>query len=52
MTQYWGGTRHFFLLTLCNFKKIGGGDRATPRSLFVHLDVYICELGLYLYISM
>ena len=25
MTQYWGGTRHFFLLTLYNFKKIGGG---------------------------
>ena len=28
MTEYWGGgTRHFFLLTLYNFKNIGGGGR-------------------------
>ena len=25
-----GGTRHFFLLNLYNFKNIGGGARATP----------------------
>ena len=25
VTRYWGGTRHFFLLTLYNFKNIGGG---------------------------
>ena len=25
VTQYWGGTRHFFLLILYNFKNIGGG---------------------------
>ena len=25
MTQYWGGTKHFFLLILYNFKNIGGG---------------------------
>ena len=25
MTEYWGGTIHFFLLTLYNFKNIGGG---------------------------
>ena len=24
MTEYWGGTMHFFLLTLYNFKNIGG----------------------------
>ena len=29
MTQYWGGTRHFFLLNLYNFKNIGGA-RAPP----------------------
>ena len=29
VTQYWGGTRHFFLLTLYNFKNIGGA-RAPP----------------------
>ena len=46
-TQYWGGTRHFFLLILYNFKNMGGGGgraRAlpaplTPRSL-VLLIVY------------
>ena len=34
MTQYWGGggdTRHFFLLTLYNFKNIGGGDTRVHR---------------------
>ena len=30
MTEYWGGTIHFFLLTLYNFKNIGGGARAPP----------------------
>ena len=33
---YWGVTRHFFLLTLYNFKNIGrggGGTCPTPRSL-------------------
>ena len=25
MTEYWGCTIHFFLLTLFNFKNIGGG---------------------------
>ena len=24
VTQYWGGTKHFFLLILYNFKNIGG----------------------------
>ena len=24
MTQYWAGTRHYFILTLYNFKNIGG----------------------------
>ena len=28
VTQYWGGTRHFFLLNLYNFQNIGGGGRA------------------------
>ena len=28
VTQYWGGTRHFFLLILYNFKNIGGGGHA------------------------
>ena len=38
MTQYWGGTKHFFLLILYNFKNIGGGGEAappTPRSLLL-----------------
>ena len=30
--QYWGGTKHFFLLTLYNFKNIGGA-RAPPAPL-------------------
>ena len=30
MTQYWGDTRHFFLLTLYNFKNIGGGGQVPP----------------------
>ena len=32
LTQYWGGTKHFFLLILYNFKNIGGGggECATP----------------------
>ena len=41
VTQCWGGTRHFFLLILYNFKNIGGGGEGhmppcppTPRSLF------------------
>ena len=33
MPQYWGGTRHFFLLILYNFKNIGGGARAPPAPL-------------------
>ena len=40
MTQYWGGTRYFFLLALYNFKNIGGGARAphpTPRSLVLSM---------------
>ena len=34
VTRYWGGTRHFFLLTLYNFKNIGGHvpPGPTPRS--------------------
>ena len=28
-----GGTIHFFLLTLYNFKNIGGGGGSTPLSL-------------------
>ena len=31
MTQYWGSTRHFFLLILYNFKNIGGGGARAPR---------------------
>ena len=30
VTQYWGGTRHFFSLTLYNFKNIGGGGHVPP----------------------
>ena len=31
MTQYWGGgTKHFFLLILYNFKNIGGGGARAP----------------------
>ena len=43
MTQYWGGTRYFFLLALYNFKNIGrGGGKAraphpTPRSLVLSM---------------
>ena len=34
MTEYWGGgTTLFFLLTLYNFKNIGGGARAPPAPL-------------------
>ena len=33
VTQYWGGTRHFFLLILYNFKNIWGGTRAPPAPL-------------------
>ena len=29
MTRYWEGTRHLFLLTLLNFKNIGGGAFVT-----------------------
>ena len=28
VTQYWGGTKHFFLLILYSFKKYWGGARA------------------------
>ena len=31
MPRYWGSTRHFFLLTLYNFKNIGGGRARAPR---------------------
>ena len=30
VTQYWGGTRHFFLLNLNNFKNIGGRGTCSP----------------------
>ena len=30
MTEYWGGTIHFFLLTLYNFKNIGGARAPSP----------------------
>ena len=33
MTEYWGGTIHFFLLTLYNFKNIGGGGGHVVRHL-------------------
>ena len=33
MTQYLGNTRHFFLLTLFNFKNIGGGSTCPPAPL-------------------
>ena len=32
MTEYWGGTRHFFLLTLYNFKILGGTCSPCPPS--------------------
>ena len=32
MTQYWGGTRHFFLLIICNFKNLGGGGWGGARA--------------------
>ena len=33
VTQYWGDTKHFFLLTLYNFKNIGGGGTCPPAPL-------------------
>ena len=33
MTQYWGDTRHFFLLNLYNFKNIGGARAPLPPLL-------------------
>ena len=33
MTEYWGGTVYFFLLTLYNFKNIGGGGARAPPAL-------------------
>ena len=33
MPLYWGVTRHFFLLTLYNFKNIGGGGRGARALL-------------------
>ena len=32
VTQYWGGTRHFFLLTLYSLKNIGGARAPRLRS--------------------
>ena len=32
MIRYWGDTRHFFLLTLSNFKSIGRGGARAPCS--------------------
>ena len=42
MTEYWGGTIHFFLLTLYNFKNIGGGVVVSCcRTVVFHLTVYL-----------
>ena len=30
VTQYWGGTKHFFLLILYNFRNIWGGGTCPP----------------------
>ena len=35
MPQYWGGTKHFFLLTLYNFKNIWGGGSCPPPPLLL-----------------
>ena len=49
MTEYWGDTIHFFLLTLYNFKNIGGA-RAPPAPYsmvsgisFVYLKVFCLD---------
>ena len=50
MTQYWGGggTRHFFPLSLYNFKNIGGHvplpPPPTPQSL-LQMAVYAREIS-------
>ena len=54
MTQYWGGTRHFFLLTLYNFKNIRGGHvppppppPPTPRSV---IEEYSLDVALLIHL--
>ena len=45
MTQYWGGTRHFFSQSLNNFKNLGGHVTPSPtlRSLLPLDMVELCE---------
>ena len=50
VTQYWGDTRHFFLLNLSNLKNIGGGGGRFPpppspaaRSLDLTLKKLLCD---------
>ena len=44
MTQYWGGggTKHFFLLTLYNFKTIGRGGHVPPLPPYSAVPVFRC----------
>ena len=47
MTQYGGGggrTGHFFLLTLYNFKTIGGGARAPPPTPYSMVPVFLSSV--------
>ena len=46
--QYWGGTRHFFLLTLYNFRNIGRArapQPPTPRSLLAVAAASPAKIG-------
>ena len=44
MTEYWGGTIHFFLLTLYNFKNIGGGARGPPSWIFKYSKFFRIQI--------
>ena len=45
MTEYWGGTIHFFSLTLYNFKNIGG--RIPPCLSYSAVPVHtVCEANI------
>ena len=46
MTEYWGGTMHFFLLTLYNFKNIGGGHVPSPPAPYSAVPCVVCNVTL------